>query len=152
MNGVEVINNSKKEVEEIMGEIDQILCLYLKENPKKVVADWQKNILVHENDPYAEQIIKNGERLLTFFIEYLKEEISLQDIKMISKKIAQERAEAGVNIAEFIYNTNIAKKQIMDIVSLLTPNLQQYQLLTNKVNAFFENLIYYTIYSYYELK
>ncbi|PFA72352.1 histidine kinase N-terminal domain-containing protein [Bacillus cereus] len=135
-----------------MEEIKQILCLYLKENPKKVVADWQKDILVHENDPYAEQIIKNGERLLTFFIEYLKEEISLQDIKMISKKIAQERAEAGVNIAEFIYNTDIAKRQIMDIVSLLTPNLQQYQLLTNKVNAFFENLIYYTIYSYYELK
>lgn len=133
-----------------MEEIKHNFCLYLKKCQKEIVADWKKKIIVRESDPYADQIIKNGENILSFFIQYLKEESTSEDIKVISKKISQERAEAKVNIGDFIYNTNIAKKQMMDIAFSLNPNIKEYQWTTDKVNSFFDSLIYYTIYSYYE--
>ncbi|HDR3925999.1 TPA: hypothetical protein QCO94_005657, partial [Bacillus anthracis] len=55
-------------------------------------------------------------------------------------------------IAEFIHNTNVAKIEIMNILTLLNPDLQQYQALVKKINQFFDHLIYYTVHSYYEQK
>ncbi|MRQ38585.1 histidine kinase N-terminal domain-containing protein, partial [Bacillus anthracis] len=60
--------------------------------------------------------------------------------------------DAKVNIAEFIHNTNVAKIEIMNILTLLNPDLQQYQALVKKINQFFDHLIYYTVHSYYEQK
>ncbi|HDR5500801.1 TPA: hypothetical protein QCS86_004499 [Bacillus anthracis] len=135
-----------------MEEIKCLLCRYLKERQEKFISDWKKKVIIRERDPYKEEIIKNGEHLLSAFIMYLKEEISLQEIEITSKKIARERIGAKVNIAEFIHNTNVAKIEIMNILTLLNPDLQQYQALVKKINQFFDHLIYYTVHSYYEQK
>ncbi|MFN0613870.1 histidine kinase N-terminal domain-containing protein [Bacillus anthracis] len=135
-----------------MEEIKCLLCRYLKERQEKFISDWKKKVIIREREPYKEEIIKNGEHLLSAFIMYLKEEISLQEIEITSKKIARERIDAKVNIAEFIHNTNVAKIEIMNILTLLNPDLQQYQALVKKINQFFDHLIYYTVHSYYEQK
>lgn len=58
------------------------LCLYLKESQEKFISNWKKRILVHEHDPY-----KNETHLLHVFTMYMREEINLQDIEDISKKL-----------------------------------------------------------------
>lgn len=111
-----------------------------------------KKIIINNQDPHKEEIVKNGTNLLNAFIMYMKEEITLQKLEITLTKIAKERIESKVNIAEYIHNTTIAKIEIMNIISLLNPNLQQYQTLVEKINQFFDYLIYYTVYSYYEQK
>ncbi|EVT89414.1 TPA: hypothetical protein QCT97_005647 [Bacillus anthracis] len=123
------------------------LCLYLKESQEKFISNWKKRILVHEHDPY-----KNETHLLHVFTMYMREEINLQDIEDISKKIAQERMDAKVNIADFIYNTNEGKKEILNTLFLLNPTGQECKVVIEQINLFFDHLIYSTIYSYYKLK
>ncbi|OXM07874.1 hypothetical protein A3845_28920 (plasmid) [Bacillus anthracis] len=116
------------------------------------MSNWKKKIIIQEKDPYKKEIIKNGKHLLHAFTMYMKEEINLQDIEKTSKKIAKERMDAKVNIAEFIHNTNEAKKEIINTLTLLNPNGQQYKAVIKKINQFFDHLIYNTIHSYYKQK
>ncbi|KOS27985.1 hypothetical protein ADK17_14150 [Bacillus anthracis] len=124
----------------------------MKERQEKFISDWKKRVFVRERDPYKDEIIKNGAHLLSVFIMYLREEISLQEIEVISKKIARERIDAKVNIADFIYNTNVAKIEIMNILLFLNPDFQECQVLVEQINLFFDHFIYCTVHSYYEQK
>ncbi|AIY73023.1 TPA: histidine kinase N-terminal domain-containing protein [Bacillus tropicus] len=127
------------------------LCLYLKESQEKFISNWKKRILVYEHDIHKEEIINNGVQLLHAFIMYMREEISLLEIENISRKIAQERMAAKVNIADFIYNTNEGKKEVLNTLFLLNPNTQECKLVIEQINLFFDHLIHHTVYSYYEL-
>jgi signal transduction histidine kinase len=141
----------EREVFNIISQIEQQFCTYLIENSKRFVATWQSKIIVSKHDPFQKEIIENGEKLFQFIISLLKGETVIEDIQPICHKIASERAQADVNIGEFVYNVNVGRNELFEAMYGLDVKASELKPLITKVHHCFDAMIYHTVLKYSEI-
>ncbi|MED2973605.1 histidine kinase N-terminal domain-containing protein [Fictibacillus sp. B-59209] len=111
---------------------------------EKIVWEWLDHALIKKEDPFYEEVVKNGNRTLDLLYQYIeKPDIAL--IMDLTKKIAPERIEAKTDISEFVYNINIGRQIVNDkaLNSIFLPEEKKWIIMT--INHFFDQLLYYAI-------
>ncbi|WP_051316994.1 histidine kinase N-terminal domain-containing protein [Ectobacillus panaciterrae] len=135
----------------IISEIEQKFCAYLKKNSQEFVETWKQKIIVSQGDPFREEIIMNGENLLFSIISLIIGEKRLEDIQPLCAKIATERAQADVNIGEFVHNVNVGRNELFEAMCELDVKARELKPLITKIHSCFDQLIYFTVLKYSEI-
>ncbi|MDV2887797.1 histidine kinase N-terminal domain-containing protein, partial [Alkalihalophilus pseudofirmus] len=78
-------------------------------------------------------------------------EFSEQEIKSLAYKVAQERADANVNIGEFVYNINLGRSIIIKYVNLSGITAEELHPVFELINKQFDLFCYYAVSRYTEI-
>lgn len=109
-----------------------------------IVREWLSKALIKKEDPFYEEVKKNGSQTLEILYQYIENQ-ELDLLIHFTKKIAPERIEAKTDVSEFVYNINIGREIV--IMSALDSSFcaeeQKWLILT--VNGFFDQLLYHAI-------
>jgi signal transduction histidine kinase len=127
------------------------LALFLKEHKENIVDKWLGNVLLPQNDPFYDEVKKNGYRTIEELIYFL-ETGSLERVCTLTNKMAKERIEANANIGDFVYNINIGRSIVYELLmcSLLSERVKGEGVLN--MQRFFDHLLYLCVQDYTALK
>lgn len=128
------------------------LAVYLDEHEATVVKDFKKRIAVSESDRYKNLIHLNGRAMYRMVIEFLRSEITLEDIKELAFKVAEERNLAEINIGDFVSNVCMGRELVMNILQKgpFSPAILMPALL--KINECFDVFLVHAVLKYTDLK
>jgi signal transduction histidine kinase len=84
-------------------------------------------------------------------ISLITGEKNLEDIKSLCEKIAIERAQADVNIGDFVYNANVGRNELLEAMCELDVMASELKPIITKIHTSFDRLIYYTVLKYSEI-
>ncbi|GGE68314.1 histidine kinase N-terminal domain-containing protein [Priestia taiwanensis] len=132
-----------------MKETNTCFFSLLTANADLLLDKIMKNIKVQPHDPHKDKIAQNALQLHCLFLAYTKNEIGLTDLEEIAKKIALQRLEADVDILEFIYNTNVGTKEMINLLEKYAASESEYTGIKEQINEFFDFFIYLTVHAYY---
>jgi signal transduction histidine kinase len=132
-------------------QINKELAQFLSEQKLSIVEKWLDNVLLPQNDPFYEEVKKNGYKTIEELIYYL-ETGSLDRVSALTSKMAKERIEAKANIGDFVHNINIGRSIIFELLmcSLLNEHEKGEGVL--KMQRYFDHLLYLSIKDYTALK
>lgn len=125
---------------------------FFKENEQKFLDIWVKQIIVHSNEDSIELIRNNGYIMYQIITNSIVNNLSENEIELLAYKVAQERADANVNIGEFIYNVNLGRSIIIKYVNQSGIQLEELQPVIDLVNRQFDLFCYYAVSRYTEIK
>jgi signal transduction histidine kinase len=94
------------------GKVSEIIAL-LQKNEDEIVKKWFHTAMISEDEPYVEEMVRNGHMTIKLLILYLSNPAEV-NISNLTEKIAQERVDANVNIGDFVFNIHIGRKLIFD--------------------------------------
>jgi signal transduction histidine kinase len=132
--------------------VEERLCEYLESNYEDFLKRWSKNLLIADTDPYKDVLISNGRRMILLIINFLKYNFNEDQLKELAYKVAEERANAMVNISEFIYNVNLGRSEIFKHLHDSQISLIELQPAINSINTCFDQFIYHAVKKYTEIK
>ncbi|WP_090995781.1 BA2291 family sporulation histidine kinase [Bacillus sp. 491mf] len=132
-------------------DISKMFCTYLKINNQQFVEKWKNKIIISENDPFKQEIVENGEEILSLMIELIMSEKDIELIRPLCEKIAIERAKADANIGDFVYNANVGRNELFEAMCELDVNARELKPIMGKIHICFDRLIYYTVLKYSEI-
>jgi signal transduction histidine kinase len=132
--------------------VEERLCEYLESNCEELLLTWAKNILISDSDPYKEILISNGQKMFELVTAFLRNEFVEEQLKILATKVAEERAHAGVNISEFIYNVNTGRSEIFKHLYDSQISLNELQPIINNINSWFDEFIYHAVKKYTDIK
>lgn len=124
---------------------------FLIENEDKFLHFWEEQIIVHQHKDNKELIRKNGYLMYEIISNSIINEYSEQNIQSLAYKVAQERADANVNIGEFVYNVNLGRSIIIKYVNLSGILAEELQPIINLINKQFDLFCYYAVSRYTEI-
>lgn len=125
---------------------------FLKVNEQRFLDIWEEEIIVHSDVDSKDLIRKNGYLMYQLITNSIVNDLSENEIKSLAYKVAQQRADANVNIGEFVYNVNLGRSTIIKYVSQSGFQLEELQPIINLVNRQFDLFCYYAVSRYTELK
>jgi len=125
---------------------------FLKENEQMFLDIWEKQIIVHNNEDSAELIRKNGYLMYRIITNSIVNNLSEDELKLLANKVAQERADANVNIGEFVYNVNLGRSIIIKYVNQSGIPMEELHPIIDLINRQFDLFCYYAVSSYTEIK
>ncbi|MED1862873.1 histidine kinase N-terminal domain-containing protein [Fictibacillus nanhaiensis] len=127
------------------------LAQFLKMQKTSIVEKWLENVLLPQNDPFFEEVKKNGHQTIIELINYL-ETGSLERLKALTSKIAKERIEAKANVGDFVHNINVGRSIVYELLmcSLLNDQLKGDGVL--KMQRYFDQLVFLSVKEYTALK
>lgn len=125
---------------------------FFKENEQKFLDIWVKQIIVHSEEDSMELIRHNGYIMYQIITNSIINNLSENEIEILAYKVAQERADANVNIGEFIYNVNLGRSIIIKYVNQSGIQLEELQPVIDLVNRQFDLFCYYAVSRYTEIK
>ena len=125
---------------------------FLKNNENIFLDLWEKRIVVSNDKKEKELIRKNGVLIYQLIIDSILDDYSDDDIKSIAHKVAQERADANINIGDFVYNVNLGRSIIVKHVIESGILLEELQSIIDLINGQFDKFCYYAVSRYTELK
>lgn len=130
------------------------LAQFLKNNEKEFIDLWEKQIIVRQSQDNIELIRKNGflmYQLITNSIlhEYIYSE---EEFRLLAYKVAQERADADINIGEFVYNVNLGRSILIKCVNYSGIMLEELQPIIDNINNQFDLFCQYAVSKYTEIK
>ncbi|EKN67798.1 histidine kinase N-terminal domain-containing protein [Schinkia azotoformans] len=128
------------------------LAQFLKNNESTVLDLWEKSIVVSTDEDDKELIRKNGFLIYQLIIDSILDDYSDDDIKSLAHKVAQERADANINIGDFVYNVNLGRSLIVKHIIKSGILLDELQPIIDLVNRQFDRFCYYAVSKYTELK
>lgn len=132
--------------------VEERLSEYLESHYECFLNKWSENTLISASDPYREEVLSNGRKMVQLVITILRTDFNTSLIKELAHKVAEERVEAKVNISEFIYNVNIGRSEIFKHLHESNISLLELQPTINKINVCFDQFIYYAVKRYTEIK
>lgn len=132
----------------MLSDIELAFCDYLENERTEFLLDWKKQLIVSDNDPFRDEILVNGEKLLILLKALVMEEMELKDMQPMCDKIASERVKAEANIGDFVYNTNIGRNALFEKMCTFDAKAIDLLPLIDKVHRFFDHLTYYTVLRY----
>jgi Histidine kinase N terminal len=135
-----------------MKETSKCFFVILKANTDLLLDKVMKNIKIQPNDPHKDKFAQNALQLNDLFLDYTNNNIGLTDLEEIAKKIALERLEADADILEFIYNTNVGTKEMINLLEEYAASENEYSGIKEQINEFFDFFIYLTVHAYYTQK
>ncbi|QHA91527.1 histidine kinase N-terminal domain-containing protein [Bacillus sp. N1-1] len=132
-------------------EFKEQLASFLEESQPQIVEKWLAGAKISPDDPYYEEIIKNGKRTVELISRYIR----VQDenwIITLTKKIANERIEANVNIGEFIANINFGRSVVLSVLHESSFNRNELSQGLQIINNYFNAYSYHSVTEYTKLK
>ncbi|WP_246945968.1 histidine kinase N-terminal domain-containing protein [Bacillus pinisoli] len=132
--------------------VEERLSEFLESHYECFVKKWSENVLVSSNDPYRSEVLSNGRRMVQLVITFLRADFNEDLLKELAFKVAEERAEAKVNISDFIYNVNLGRSEIFKHLYDSKISLLELQPTINQINSYFDQFIYYAVKRYTEIK
>ncbi|WCK55663.1 histidine kinase N-terminal domain-containing protein [Aneurinibacillus sp. Ricciae_BoGa-3] len=134
------------------GTVIERFADYLEKNQVTQVSEWRRKVKISESDRFKNEVYHNGNMLYQLIIQYLRSQISLDQVKTLAEKVGIERLLADVNIGEFIYNINLGRSEIFNNLSRSEFSLQELQIVIEKINECFDCFISNALSRYINLK
>ncbi|ANC76617.1 hypothetical protein ABE65_007320 [Fictibacillus phosphorivorans] len=127
------------------------LAQFLRNQRTSIVEKWLENVLLPQNDPFYEEVKKNGHQTIVELINFL-ETGSLERLQALTSKIAKERIEAKANVGDFVHNINVGRSIVYELLmcSLLNDQLKGDGVL--KMQLYFDQLVFLSVQEYTALK
>lgn len=125
---------------------------FLKNNENEFLDSWEQQIVVNKDKYDREQIRKNGVLMYQLIIDSVLEDYSDDAIKLLAHKVAQERADANINIGDFVYNVNLGRSIIVKQVFQSGILEEELQSIIDLINKQFDRFCYYAVSRYTEIK
>lgn len=125
---------------------------FLDRSEANILEEWWQNIQLHPADIHIEKVKEN--RFLNFQLlrKTLTDIITEKEIELLAYKVAKERVEANINIADFIHDVNLGRTIIINHVFLSGVKMEQLQASIEKINKSFDLFCYYAVKRYTVLK
>lgn len=132
-------------------KINTELAHFLSEQKSSIVEKWLERVLLPQNDPFYEEVKKNGHQTIVELINYL-ETGSLKRLHGLTSKIAKERIEAKANVGDFVNNINVGRSIVYELLmcSLLNDQAKGDGVL--KMQRYFDQLVFLSVKEYTALK
>jgi signal transduction histidine kinase len=124
---------------------------FLKENAHTFLQFWEEQIIVHYEKDNKELILRNGFLMYQLLTNSITDEFSENEVKVLAYKVAQERADANVNIGEFVYNVNLGRSIIIKYINLSGMPADELQPIIDIINKQFDLFCYYAVTRYTEI-
>lgn len=128
------------------------LIAFLEKHLHDFLSHWRKHMYIAENDKYIDHVEQNGVAVFQLVKEVLKGPLSLHNIQSLAEKVAKQRAEANINIGEFVYNTNLGRSLIVRYALRSGLPIEELQWLVDDINYLFDQFLFYAVTKYTELK
>lgn len=128
------------------------LIAFLEEHVSDFLTHWRNHVRIADNDKYIDQVEHNGLSFFQLVKEMLSHPLPSEHIQALAEKIAKERAEANVNIGEFVYNTNLGRSLLIRYALQSGLPIDELQPLIDDINALFDRFSFYAVTKYTELK
>ncbi|MBB5323067.1 signal transduction histidine kinase [Anoxybacillus tepidamans] len=128
------------------------LIAFLEEHLSDFLTYWRKHMYIADNDKYIDRVEHNGLSVFQLVKKTLSRHLCLNDIQALAEKIAKERAEANINIGEFVYNTNLGRSLIIRYALKSGLSIEELQPLIDNINGLFDQFLFYAVTKYTELK
>ncbi len=135
----------------IESEFEERFASFLEQSQPEIVEKWLLGAKISQEDPYYEEIIKNGKRTVELISRYIR----LQDeswIMTLTKKIANERIEANVNIGEFIANINFGRSVVISVLNESSFDRDELSKGLQIINNYFNAYSYHSVTEYTKVK
>lgn len=130
------------------------LIAFFEKNRESLVHEWENSIVISKGDPFKEKIRQNGIAIFNIVLAMhtMSEQDLLEIIQQHAIEISEERAQANINIGDFVYNVNLGRTILYSYLSksgLQWPVLQES---INMINFCFDKFLYYAVTHYTEAK
>lgn len=130
------------------------LIAFFEKNKESLVQEWENSIVISNGDPFKEKIRQNGIAIfdVVLAMHTMSEEDLLEIIQKYAIEISEERAQANINIGDFVYNVNLGRTILYSYLSksgLQWPVLQES---INMINFCFDKFLYFAVTHYTEAK
>ncbi len=132
--------------------VEEQLCINLEENYEEFLGSWTQNILLSDDDPYKNEAINNGKKMLQLVIYLIRNNSDTSQLMELACKVAEERIIANVNIGDFIYNVNFGRSEIFKHLNESHFLTNEIHPIINKINYGFDQFIYYAVKRYTEIR
>jgi signal transduction histidine kinase len=124
---------------------------YLKDNREKFLHFWEEEIIVHYQKDNKGLILMNGSLMYDIITTSIEDGYSDHDIQSFAYKVGEERANANVNIGEFVYNVNLGRSILIKYINLSGIKTEEWQPIIDLINKQFDLFCYYAVTRYTEI-
>jgi signal transduction histidine kinase len=127
-----------------------VIIDFLEEYRDSLLAKWNNEVLISENDPFKEIVLLNGKTMFNIIVKSItisKNQID-ELLEPLSEKLAEERRIANINIGEFVYNVNLGRSIIFKDLYRLHTNWEDLQPTIDQINYTFDKFLYFAVSHY----
>ncbi|MFC3885647.1 histidine kinase N-terminal domain-containing protein [Bacillus songklensis] len=128
------------------------LVFFLENNVSAFIKSWRQKAFISESDIHKEEVNKNGLKMYELVKGMLENSLSDDDFRELAYKVAFERAEANINIGDFVYNVNSGRSEIIKWVISSGLPIEKLHPLIDDISAIFDQFSYYVVKKYTEIK
>ncbi|MGB8000117.1 MAG: histidine kinase N-terminal domain-containing protein [Anaerobacillus sp.] len=132
--------------------VQEQLLTYLDQNLDRYLRNWKKKIRISESDIHRDKVEANGVMMYRLVQKNIEQPISSEKLMALAKKVAIERAEANVNIGDFIYNVNAGRSVLMKHMTYAGVKVEDLQNSLDSINELFDQFSYHAVTEYTKLK
>ncbi|MCA0172533.1 sensor histidine kinase [Bacillus sp. RAR_GA_16] len=125
---------------------------YLDQNLESYLRTWKEKIRISDTDVHRDKVEANGILMYRLVQKNIEKPISEEKIISLAHKVALERAEANVNIGDFIYNVNAGRSVLMKHVTYSNIQVNDLQTILDAINELFDLFSYHAVTEYTKLK
>lgn len=125
---------------------------FFEKNENRILEDWWENILIDATDTQKQVIKENGYLMYQLVKRTLTDTLCDDDLKQLAHKVAKERVEANINIGDFVHNVNYGRSLIIKQTFLSGIEIEQLQVVIDKINLKFDHFIFLAVKRYTFLK
>ncbi|MBN8198961.1 MULTISPECIES: histidine kinase N-terminal domain-containing protein [Bacillaceae] len=130
-----------------------ILELLLTEK-EDLLSEWNEKILINKDDPFKDKIKDNGNAMFQLIIQFLiKDGDELEEyIQKLAYSVAEQRVKAEINIGDFVYNVNLGRTIVLDILNRSEIHFHELQRQYERIGYCFDKFLYHAVSRYTDAK
>lgn len=133
-------------------ESSRKLVEFLESSQNDILNLWEKTVNIDEDDIYKTETRKNAAAMAELIKCSLNHNLPDSDIQKLAHKIAHERAEANINIGDFVYNVNLGRSIIVKYINHSGILIEDLQPIIDQINSQFDRFCYHAVTKYTEIK
>lgn len=130
----------------------QHLADYLDSKFTSFFQDWHESLHVAPDDIHYDRIKDNGAQMYQLVKINMLKPLSKQEILGLAYKVAKERAEADINIGDFVYNVNLGRSLIIKHLNNSGFLLEELNPFIDEINNLFDQFCFHAVTKFTELK
>ncbi|MBA2875513.1 histidine kinase N-terminal domain-containing protein [Thermaerobacillus caldiproteolyticus] len=128
------------------------LIEFLEQNLSHFLQHWKNHMYIANHDKYIGYVEHNGLAVFQLVKTAMGRRLCIDEIQQLAYKIAKERAEANINIGDFVYNTNLGRSLVIKYSLQSGLPIEELQPLIDDINYLFDHFSFYAVTKYTELK
>ncbi|MBN8207183.1 GHKL domain-containing protein [Bacillus sp. NTK071] len=132
-------------------QFEEQLAGFLESSQPIIVEKWLAIARLSPDDPYYKEVIKNGKRTVELISHYIRNPDE-NWIQKLTKKVADERIKANVNIGEFVANINSGRSVVISVLNESSFDRNELSRALEIINNYFNAYLYHSITEYTNIK